>query len=124
MNNAIKFRPSLSAAQIQYILDIFDAGPTVHTDSKMCDSVIRSLKVFKLKADHGIVTPSHVATGRASLESSLGFSENPDSIGDLLVIWSTNPKSLSPNQINMVQKHRYVNDLMTPEEEAEYEQSQ
>lgn len=118
-NPSVKFRPSLSAQQITTLVDILSTYPE-HTE--LC----KVFRVFKLKADHGIVTPSHVSIGRPSIEQSLGFSDDttPDaSIEVLLQMYEANPSILSRTQMDKVEKHRYVNDLMTPEEESQYESS-
>ena len=36
--------------------------------------------------------------------------------------WASNPSLLSNHQIARIQHHRYVNDLMSAEEEHDYEQ--
>lgn len=123
-NNTVsaKFRPSLSSAQIQYLL-------TVLQTSKPCnerEDIVKQLHKFHLKAVHGIVSPSHVSTSRASLTTMLGFEEpehGAEAIDWLLDIHAKTPNILSKAQLTRVQHHRYVNDMMTPEEEATYEAS-
>lgn len=125
MNSSIKFRPSLSAAQISHILFLLQDNNNSMIGTQLNNDTIKALKVFKLKAEHGIVTPSHVSIGKPSIEQSLGFSDIVDSsIDALLEIYNSTPNILSESQLSRVQKHRYVNDLMTTEEETEYEQSQ
>lgn len=127
---SIKFRPSLSAAQISHLLWCLNSVD-VHTEiNKSC---IKSLQVFKLKADHGIVTPSHVSTGRPDIMDSLGFihkanglmsqPELPPSYKEemLYKVWKVTPHVLSASQLERVQMYRYTNDLMSPTEESEYE---
>lgn len=118
---SIKFRPSLSAEQISYILEILNT----QSPTGLRNQCIKSLAVFKLKADHGIVTPSHVSTGRQTLVDSLGFSDSQDvdsiSIEALVKIYDVTPQVLTQSQIDRVNLYRYTNDLMSPTEESEYE---
>lgn len=115
MNNAVKYRPSLSLAEIHTILSHLP----VHEST-----IRRKLEIFTLKAQHGITQASHVATGRATLADSLGFSSATTSAEDietLLNVYALNKKALSSAQLARVNQYRYVNDLMTPEEEAAHE---
>lgn len=113
----LKYRPSLTLDEIQFLL----THPAIHSNP----ALKRKLEVFTLKAEHGITKPSHVAVGRTSLEESLGFN-SPSSdtqIGILLDIYHATPQLLSPTQLAKVQHHRYLNDMMTPSEEKEYERT-
>lgn len=115
----IKFRPSLTAGQIEHIIHILS---TTGENSPLNQSCLKSLRMFSLKAQHGIVSPSHLALGRESLESSLGFSAEPVTTTDLLYqVWQTHPTTLTPAQLQQVQSYRYQNNLMSPEEEQEYD---
>lgn len=118
----IKYRPSLSAPEIEHIISILER-PEFEGNHLNYQCLV-ALRKFGLKAKYGIVSPSHVASGRATLEDSLGFGspEQDESIDVLLDVWKNNPSILTPAQWADVQKHRYLSDLMTPEEEAAYEQ--
>lgn len=105
----IKFRPSLSLNEIQHIIASLGDG------SPQSTAIIASLNKMVLKAKHGIITPSHATT---TPEESLGFTE---SIHTLLDIWQSNPTLLTQSQLLVVQHHRYTHDMMTPQEEKEYE---
>ena len=116
MNNAVKYRPSLSLAEIHTILSHLPAHESI---------IRRKLEIFTLKAQHGITQASHVATGRSSLEDSLGFAptSSGDDIETLINQYHINPRTLSAAQLAKVNHHRYLNNLMTPEEEAAHEAS-
>ena len=115
---AIKFRPSLTSEQIEYLVSVLQSV----APSNLRDQCLTALNKFALKSKYGIVTPSHVATGRKTLEDSLGFSESPAiSIESLLKIYAVTPQVLSQSQLDQVQLYRYTNDLMSPEEESSYE---
>lgn len=113
----LKFRPSLTLEQIEYILSLRGNDPIIEHEIK------KSLEPFKRKADAGIISPSHISTGRVSLGDSLGFTQIEDcGVESLLEIWKTTPAALSPKQLEKVTHHRYINDMMDAEEEAKYEQ--
>lgn len=120
-----KFRPSLTAEQIAYLIGNLQAA----APSTERDNILTVLHKFHLKAVHGIVSPSHVSAPRMSLVDSLGFSEPrtyriaEEDIENLLDIYNKHPNSLSAVQLGRVQYHRYTNDMMTPQEEKEYESS-
>ena len=118
MNSSIKFRPSLSISDIQFIYDTIHALPA----SAQQQSILASFHKLILKAKHGIITPSHLALGKPSIESTLGFSSEDHTIETLMDAWASNPSLLSSTQIARIQHHRYVNDMMTPDEECAYEQ--
>lgn len=116
----IKFRPSLTAGQIEHIIHILS---TAGENSPLNQSCLKALRMFSLKAQHGIVSPSHLALGRESLESSLGFttSEPVTTVELLYQVWQTHPSPLTPAQLQQVQSYRYQNNLMSPEEEQDYD---
>lgn len=114
----IKFRPSLSVSDMVFIKDALISLP----QSPQRNTILESFNRMILKAEHGIVNPSHLALGKPSIESTLGFSSEDHTIETLMDAWASNPSLLSNHQIARVQHHRYINDMMTPDEEASYEQ--
>lgn len=112
---AIKFRPSLTLSEIQFILSLIP--PTSNPELR------RKLEVFTLKAEHGITKPAHVVAGVKSLEESLGFTSSASSANAKMMyeIWLKYPNSLTPQQLADVQDYRFMNSLMSEEESAEYE---
>jgi len=115
---SITYRPSLTIDEINLILTNLSCADEHHA------ALRRKLEVFTLKAKHGITRASHIKTGKASTAAALGF-EDDDTMETLLEHWN-NPQAralLSLRQILKINHHRYVNDLMTPEEEAEYERN-
>jgi len=116
--SAVKFRPSLSISDIQFIYDAIHALPA----SPQQQSILASFHKLILKAKHGIITPSHLALGKQSIESQLGFSSQDHTIETLLDAWNSNPSILSQAQILRIQHHRYTHDMMSPSEEYQYEQ--
>jgi hypothetical protein len=116
---SITYRPSLTLDEIQFILGRLSCDAEHHA------ALRRKLEVFTLKAQHGITKASHVKVGRSSKAAELGF-EDDETITTLLDLYS-NPESrelLSVRQMAKINHHRYVNDMMTPEEEKQYEAAQ
>ena len=108
------FRPSLTLAEIHTIIASLPAHET---------AIISKLRKFTLKAEHGLVTPARIKSSPTSLASSLGFTTSPTlSMDDLMYAYENTPQILTPQQLTLIKHHRYTNDLMTPQEEAEYEQ--
>jgi len=113
----IKFRPSLTIHQIEYLVTLLKSVPTCEDST----AILASLHKFQLKATHGITTPSHVAIGKPSIDAQLGFAPD-DTIASLLTIYNDPSKRsiLSSKQLERVQYHRFQTDLMSPEEEDQY----
>lgn len=122
---AIKFRPSLSAAQLELVISALSVYAPPGDKIVEYNNCMKLLRVFALKAQHGIVSPSHVATGtRPDLANSLGFGEPVAAVissESLFKIWQVTPNVLSPTQLAAVGLYRYQNDMMAPEEEQAYE---
>lgn len=110
----IKYRPSLTLDEIQFIL--------THPHIAVQPELASKLHTFILKAQHGITKPSHLVLGKQSLESTLGFASEDHTIETLLDAWQSNPSILSQSQIAKVQHYRYTHDLMSPSEESAYEE--
>lgn len=115
-----KFRPSLTLDEINTIVFLLNANG----EAKLA----KKLNTFILKAQIGITAPSHVTIPKQSLEDSLGFGESTQAtnqtIEQLYTIWQTSPSSLSQSQLAQVSHYRYINDLMSSEEEAKHEAGQ
>lgn len=114
---ATTYRPSLTLPEIQFILShLPEDGESITL------GLIRKLEVFTLKAQHGITLPSHIRTGRASLESQLGLAE--DTTIEILFDAYNDPikrRALSKTQLARITHHRYLCDMMSEDEERAYE---
>lgn len=115
---SIKYRPSLSLDEIQFILTHPAIAAWPELESK--------LRTFTIKAKHGLVKPSHVlnAPSKGSITDELGFSSTPSPsahMDSLLKIYNEHPDLLTPSQLADVMHHRYIHDLMSPDEEQAYE---
>jgi len=119
-----KFRPYFTAAELQEIILCLKSHP-----SPRRLTICQYLESFLLKINHGIVSPAH--TLNPSLEQKLGFPDpsTPIPISHNLTgeaaynKWLLSPGSATPKEIAEAMNWRYLNDLMSPEEEAEYERT-
>lgn len=118
------YRPSLTLPEIQFILQHIPERGDEPDQAITTDAIRRKLEVFTLKAQHGITLPSHIRTGRASLESQLGLAE--DTTIEILFDAYNDPikrRALSKTQLARITHHRYLSDMMSPEEEVAYEKT-
>lgn len=130
--NKPKFRPVLSEDDLRTLYSSCPEGSTK-----------QYLRVFLTKIGVGLVTPGYIPTGTREnhLTNSLGFSQDelqnirvgtspnetadaPDltDCGVLLDLYQSDPLSLTVAQLERVHSHRYAENLMSPEEEKDYEQ--
>lgn len=124
MTGEQKFRPYFTAAELQEIITCLKSHPTPRRLT-----ICQYLEGFVLKINHGIITPAHV--NNPSLEQKLGMvdSSTPIPISHNLTgeaayqKWLVSPTSATPKEIAEAMDWRYLNDLMSPDEEAEYERA-
>lgn len=125
-----KFRPYLTAGELSEIILCLKSQPT---PARL--SIVRYLESFNLKIKHGLVSSAH--TLQPSQAEKLGFHELTISPSPALTNletnlkgeaafkkWQQSPESCTPKEIAESLDWRYRNNLMTQEEEQEYEQSQ
>lgn len=143
-----KYRPSVTGEQITHIIRL--AKLDMSTESI---ELIKTLAPFEAKILAGAMLPAHLSTPRQSLEDSLGMTI-VDSLGKKIAIPTKGSVNLievkgdkvaynlscynkyklactvdrlediTPDIMEAAKEHMYVNDLMTPEEEAEYERNE
>jgi len=115
-----KYRPYFTPSQLG---EIIRCVKIASQDS----ALIRYLEIFSLKIDHGIQAPAlNLATPiEDKLELEDSSSENlSDKRAFSFVKWSQNPASCTPLEIELTHLYRFENDLMSPEEETIYLESQ
>lgn len=139
---ATKYRPVLTAAQIEHILLLAKSEVPISQDSY---SLIVTLAPFQAKILNAAITPAYTTTPRVSstsLEALGGVATNnftgvvrsatngSDQAAFLTKaeIWeaayhkyTTNPASCSLQELRDSQEHAYLNDLMSSEELAAFE---
>ena len=122
-----KYRPYLTIQQLHYFLHLVESDTS--EDTQLIRALtLKELKLFLVKYDLGAVKAASTVVGRESLEDKLGLGVSTDtdkaSIREAAYLqWKKNPELCTPYQLEQAQLYRYENDLMTPEEEAAYEQS-
>ena len=129
-----KYRPSLTAAQIAHILAL--AKTESGGISETSFSLISTLAPFQAKIENDGITPAYTtqpAKPKANSLESLGglgdgtgkvyiagYESKEDYWAACYGTFLDNPAGCNLDQINAAQEYRYLNDLMTPEEEAAY----
>jgi hypothetical protein len=127
-----KYRPSLTAEQVNHILAL---AKTESPISELSFSLISTLAPFQAKIQNAGIQASHVMANKPSVTSMEGLGAAPTSSvnpNDMTkeeywevcyAMYKTNPANCNLTEIEAAQEHRYLNDLMTPEEEADHENS-
>lgn len=118
-----KFRPAFTKQEILYLIELCNRDKR---DSmvEMAFTIASRLRIFALKADLGIVAPAFTSTERQSLEEKLGMeSESPAAKREAAYSkYKVNPAFCTLQELRMANTYRYENGLMSPDEEARYEQ--
>jgi hypothetical protein len=140
-----KYRPVLTANMIEYILKLAKTESPISNDSI---DIISVLAPFQAKIQNSGIIAAYTEVERLSLEESLGFpvSRNLPSLGPTredaiscpenlkagmskeeywawcYARYKISPEVCSLDEIQSAQEHRYLNDLMSPEEIAAFEE--
>ena len=117
-----KYRPYLSRAELSEILSALKSQPT---SSRL--GLIRYLDGYLTDIDRGTRAPNHTTkptfVESLELEQAEPSSANQISTDLTYLRWKSNPASVSPAELELVQAYRYQNDLMTESEERDYERA-
>jgi hypothetical protein len=115
-NQSTKYRPYFTLPQLQEISRV------LKTNGSQNLTLIRYVDTFLAKIEFDAVS-------RVRIEDRLGFGVSQAPI-DLAAMrleayekWKTNPADTSVREMGRVLMYRYENDLMSPEEEREYERA-
>ena len=123
-----KYRPYLTLPELDIIISSLKiSGSNPH--------LIHYLEGFKSKIDLGITSPNLTLTPKLSVMERLGLDEpSLDSLSltpsietkrsNAYTKWLSSPLKCSPYEIELAHVYRFENDLMSPEEESIYLQSQ
>lgn len=121
-----KFRPVLTHSQISHILTLCKKDLT--QESISCIAI---LAPFEAKIKNLGVQAAYTQKPKDSKLTDLGFqSHTPKEVVDVETLYSQymengeNISDFSLQEIQKIQEYRYTNDLMTPQEEIEYEEMQ
>jgi len=115
-----KYRPSLAANEIHYIISLCEADKT---QPAMAHELLAKLKLFVAKMKLGIVNPAFSSSSQVhiTLEDQLGFVDPAAKRKAAYEKWKVDPYLCNKQEFAMAETYRYENDLMTPEEEEDYE---
>lgn len=121
----VKYRPSLPSALITHILALANAE---HPMSMESCQVIAILAPFQAKIEVGAVAPASVAVPKQSIEESIGLDAPKDTPKEeywefCYIQWTKYPNSLTPQQLQGADEHRYLHNLMSAEEITQFELS-
>ena len=122
-----KYRPSLTACQIDKIMSLAKQETPLSEASK---DIIRTLAPFLAKIETGATSPAYEYIPSLSLSDMLGI-ESDTSVSNsctgaeynkqCYLKCQTTPALCSPVEIAAAQEHAYINDLMSASEEQDYE---
>lgn len=115
-----KYRPSLTAQEIQYIIDRCDSDQRDETTG-MSVALSSKLQIFALKMKLGLTTSAYVAAPKQSMEEKLGLEDGPAKRLAAYSKYSKLPSLCTPQEVALAQTYQYENNMMTPEQENEYE---
>lgn len=139
--NSKKYRPVLTKEQIDHILSLAKREIPI---SDLSVSLIASLAPFTAKIESNAVLPAYTEKPRVSLAESLGFTTSATFHDDMIGVpeytappgkqftkeefWAASyakylidPASCTMAEIDGAHEHMYLNELMTPEQLAEFE---
>lgn len=124
------YRLYLELEAIAYIQKLLDsATPLAPELANYQAKLATKMKLTYFKATAGVTQPAHTKTPKVTLAEKLELYEqgSPEAPGfdeqraKLYVMWLESPDSITQEQLKQVQAYRYTENLMTPEEEEEYE---
>lgn len=129
---ATKYRPVLTAAQIQHIILLAKTEVPI---SNASISLLSTLAPFQAKIENAAITPAYTTTPRVSTTSleALGAPATPSSNNQAACLtkeevwelayhkYQANPASCTVQEIRDSQEYAYLNDLMTPAQLAAFE---
>ena len=126
MKNSNKYRPVLTAEQIEHILYLAKSSPMTDTNI----SLIGSLSPFFAKIQNKAVAAAYSTTEKSSkfsIESLGGVASNATELSkedwwkECYNQWLITPTEMSLEGIEAANEHRYLHGLMTPEEQTAFE---
>lgn len=128
-NTHQKYRPYLTLQQIRYFIELAESDNRSETEALKLKS-LRELKLFIAKNDLGLIRPALVTVDKKTISEQLGLESSASSSStefpalarkQAYDLWTMNPQLCTEHQIKLAQLYRYENDLMSPDEEEQYE---
>lgn len=126
---AAKYRPVLTATQIEHILALAKSESPISQDSM---SLISTLSPFQAKIQNAGIAAAYTvsnkpkansleALGGVSSTSSISSSSKEEYWEMCYLKLQSNPTTCSLEEIKAANEHKYLNELMTPEEIKKFE---
>ena len=122
-NTKTKYRPYFTASELGEVIRCVKV-------SSQNISLLKYLENYALKISHGVIVESLTLqpTLADSLELDSPDSPSPASLeskrSKAYAKWLSSPQTCTPLEIELTHLYRFENDLMSPEEESIYLQSQ
>jgi hypothetical protein len=126
-----KFRPYFSESELGVVIETLK---THQAPRSKLTGILKYLETFVIKMERGVISPSLDLKGTPreqlikSLEldtpsspSLISVVKDKEQEGSILYSKWREGATLSPKQLERVHIYRYENDLMTSQEEADYE---
>jgi len=124
---AKKYRPYFTLPELKEIIAALKSQPT---PNRM--TLIKYLEKYCLEITHSVREESYTANPRKTLSQRLELDDTPSApINPIIQITGEaayqkqliNPIHCTPKEIEAAMEYRYLNDLMSPDEEKQYEHS-
>jgi hypothetical protein len=126
-----KLRPYLTIDQIQHLILLLEHDATTTVSNAYKNKLLASLKLPLAKLSLGISKGAYVTSPRETIASKLDLGLDDSDNQQILtpvqqreaayLTWQSNPLLCTSEQIAMAQLYRYENNMMTAQEEAQYE---
>ena len=124
-NTKTKYRPYFTASELGEVIRCVKV-------SSQNISLLKYLENYALKISHGVIVESltlqSTLADSLELDSSPSPSDSPASLeskrSKAYAKWLSSPQTCTPLEIELTHLYRFENDLMSPEEESIYLQSQ
>lgn len=117
-----KFRPSMTLPQIKYLISVLTTASNPFPQfQQLHDSILVSLRTLDFKASEGITAPAYAAAPRETTEEKLGLQDPAEIKLAAYEKFLQHPSLCTAKELRLAATYRYENDLMSPEEEEEFE---
>lgn len=116
-----KFRPAMSVAEIQYIINLCNLDSRLEM-AEMGFTLASRLKVFLLKSQLGITGAAFTSSPRSTLEEKLGLESPEKKRFTAYEKWALLPEACTEEELKLASTYRYERGLMSKEEEEKHEQ--
>ena len=115
-----KYRMTFNAQEIHYLHQLIKSEMRPELQN-IAGSLDRYFKTFLFKLNLGTVAVSHTASQKQSLEDQLGMTDPSTRRAAAFGKFKLNPALCTPDEITLAKTYMYENNLMTEEEEREFE---